>query len=738
MILTALYNTCGGVIYLTRYGPEFVNTRVVQMCKKRLLDMISHKTGLSSDLFSVVEISLSFETQTSWGALIVPPTTTSNLVSIEPGFWVDIDGDIQTTGQTAKQNAEKPKGVPSPLQQKVNTRDTGSTANNQEEETGVSSYMNSLPHEQPTSDDISAADSNDTANAVNYSSFHKLDWTNNKRDWEKYVTIKDVETNEILTSCDMLQPAVPMTVTPKRNQLQYMFHSEDDMNRVLDICKPEGNVPGFALACKSWHSVVSNNIIAKRPAGHICDILIVSEKVKIYFWVIVEDSDERNSVQAMEYLMATGRMIKHQLVRNWSHDKPQIFIKCGLSSTGGRTQISLEIESTEMQKHLHNFSHKNVDFQTLQHAVALVILSRESPLTRCASDQASILLSAKQAETLMKRAKVNYISGAAGSGKSFVAAEVYRLHGAERSVYLCTTKPFLEFLKFSGYRGTLIQCDSDLSAEINKRTFHKKTYIIIDDSHNFSCSESSMKKLFHLLKENREMALFVFADNYYQSFDRKRQQAMYDCIHNLTRQVLDDEPVTSRLTEVYRNTRKVVSFIQSAVQDIQLSHYEIACAHIGIGEGIECIKMGDVLANTPDNVLVQYLRSMLSSYDKSVIAVFLDTSQVPETIFQCRRILKMQMPEATFQSASDFPRTGIIVDSVDSFLGLDASLCIFILPSTSGEIDPERSLANPRYRVFLASRATHKAVFVVPQIDEHLVKQMKFDRFTVSIRKYKK
>ncbi len=281
-------------------------------------------------------------------------------------------------------------------------------------------------------------------------------------------------------------------------------------------------------------------------------------------------------------------------------------------------------------------------------------------------------------------------------------------------------------------KGTLIQCDNDFVTEIKMGTFENKTCIVIDDSHNLACSESSFNELFRLVKDNREVALFVFADNDYQSFDRERQRTIKRCIYDLTDQILDDEPVSSRLTEVYRNTRKVVSFIQSAVQGIQRSHYKIECAHIGDGDGIQCIKMVNILANIPANDLVQYIRSMLPFYEPFTIAVLMHNSHLPETISQCRSMLRTQMKDIKFHSAADFPRTGIIVDSVNSFIGLDASLCIFILPSTNIGKGSGWSLANPRYRVFLASRATHKAVFVVPQIDAHLVEQMKFDRFTVS------
>ncbi len=165
------------------------------------------------------------------------------------------------------------------------------------------------------------------------------------------------------------------------------------------------------------------------------------------------------------------------------------------------------------------------------------------------------------------------------------------------------------------------------------------------------------------------------------------------------------------------------------MESFEKSHYTIECSHSDDGDGVECIKVGNIWANTARNDLVRYIHSMLLYYEPPEIAVLLDNLQASKTIGQYRHLLEEHMPGTTFQSAADFPRRGIIVDSVDSFLGLDAPLCIFILPSTSGDVKTVRTLANPHYRAFLASRATHNAVFMVPEINAELAEHMKFDHF---------
>ncbi len=155
---------------------------------------------------------------------------------------------------------------------------------------------------------------------------------------------------------------------------------------------------------------------------------------------------------------------------------------------------SVATESLEMQERIMAFCKDGVTFGSLQRALPFVLLSKECPLTRLAGKQTAITLSAKQLEVLHNNDRVNYVYGPAGSGKSYTAALLCQMYGRDKSVYICTTMAFVEYLKFSGYKGTLIQGDEDLVREIKDGTFSDKQCIIIDDSHNFGCTKSSLKK----------------------------------------------------------------------------------------------------------------------------------------------------------------------------------------------------------------------------------------------------
>ncbi len=509
--------------------------------------------------------------------------------------------------------------------------------------------------------------------------------------------------------------------------------------------------PGFGIVCKTWKFHISNDEPELLPPGHICDILTVSQHGRVTLWVVCRHLDFTTQ---FEYLMTTGRMIKYQLVHHVVGDVLNICIECHLLFPNASASLCNAVrtanmdESLEMQGELWRVCDDPVNFESLRKVLAMVILSKESPLKRQVGDQITITLSQQQAELLLYNGRVNYVTGPAGSGKSYTAAFIYKMYGRDNSVYICTTKEFVEYLKFCGYVGTLVQSDRDLLGEIRDGAFQNKTCIIIDDCHNLACTKSSMKKLFKLLKDNRTMSLFVFADNDYQSFDRKRQQAMRNCIRELSLQVLGKEPHYAYLTAIYRNTQKVMSFVQCAIQDSYEEYQKIDCGNRETGDGVECIKMLNIWENVPDNDLVIYLRNtcMSDTYNPQDIAILLDPSYTKEQIEECRSILREHLPDGRIQCASVFPRRGIIVDSVGSFVGLDAALCVFILSTSHSHkmkssilqsllskrlTEPKVSIYNPHFKVFMATRATHKAVFVVQGLAAEIVSQFNFDKFEV-------
>ncbi len=389
------------------------------------------------------------------------------------------------------------------------------------------------------------------------------------------------------------------------------------------------------------------------------------------------------------------------------------------------------------QEYLSWFSSGEEEFDALQHALARMILSKESFLKRSIGKEIQMQLSAQQMAVILKTGKINYIQGPAGSGKTYCGFFLCKRVGKDKSLYFCTTEAFLKFLQHQdNCVPALIQNDRDLCETIENGLLDGMSCVIIDDSHNLNCTDESLMKLFELLarKENKSMCLYVFADNVYQSYDKKRRQAVYDSLYRCCRKMFGYCAWNQQnLTEVHRNTRKIVSFIQETTADSVAADAGIVCANQEDGDNVECITM-KAFNNEDDNELVQFIKETKkdllqlshNAYEPRTIAVLLNVQTGTWELLQtCRDILQRGLPSDIIQTAGDFPRKGIVLDSVDNFVGQDADVCIWVACSA------EECLEKAEYRAFLASRAIYRAVFVIPEFKQSIIEQMKFDQIKV-------
>ncbi len=583
-----------------------------------------------------------------------------------------------------------------------------------------------------------------TLTPVDFSTLHELNWGANKKNWDEILTESKISVDEIIAACDIWEPRLPMQITPDRDSMKHMFPSDGECMET--ICKLGTQTPGFAIASRSWASFLPDIGILQRPPDHVCDILTVAKgddldvpQANISLWVIVSGSSEQVIQMQIQYLFILGRTIKHQLSKK-IREASNLAIRCMLHSTDEEDNVRIEhtlrgLGVQVTQGFLSSVFHENGSFDDTRQGVALLLLSQGSTIKTCAGNQLSVKLSAKQAQTLLevKSMKVSYVSSAPGTGKTLCGLALYRDFGKERSIYICPSEPLRNYLRYNGCVATLVQNDEELYHQIKCGAFENKVCVIIDESHHLRCSKACLEELFVLMKRHR-MRLFVFADNAYQSFDRENQQQIQTYIYELSKKVLGHPPYEPIFTEIYRNTRKVVSFLQHAIADSDSDNddvLDITCGNAYEGEGIQCIAMENILDTHSDNGLVQYLKPLLdTTYQVTDIAVLLDSSYT-DNIDAIRHILQRHLPRVNTHSSTKFPREGITVDRVERFAGLDATLCIFLL-SVGRAITRDASIENPRYRVYLASRATQKAVFVVPRIAAGVVKHMKFDHFLVS------
>ena len=717
-LATSLCNSCGGVIFLT--APEGITQQEINFKKfKTQLFQVLTSVHICEDL----EIFEPHAGEKLWGMIVVKHSQKPlpyNFDITETVPCLDVRGRLQYKHVTARRSDtfEFLEGASS-LQ----------TSPSSEAEPDVPGLPSNYKVLQPT------------GLPAEFPILSELNWDKNKSNWQGILKESRTSIDNCVDACAIWEPKLPMQITPDRQSLRCLFPSDDVFNQTL--AKVETEVPGFAIANRSWLSLLPELDVTSLPPGHLCDILTVSADSDVCLWVIVSESGEQIVQQQIQYMFAVGRAIKHQIVKH-NRLAPNLTIRCMLHSTNSLHNDLVQNALTSsgiknMQAMLPSLLLERGKFKELQRGIALLLLARESSITNCVGHAMSVKLSSAQAQTLLKRKRITYISSPPGTGKTLCGISLYREYGRERAVYICTTQGLLHYLRYNGCYGILIRNDKDMLEHIKHGAFEDKQCVIIDESHHLKCSKLCFEKLFCILDTQR-MYLFVLADNAYQSLDSENQRQIVNSIFELSMKVLKEHPELLTFNDMFRNTRKVTSFVQHAMVDTKLPVEHLTCANRFDGNGVGCITMENLLLDNPNNSLVKYLRPLLiqinhlqdAMYQATDVAVLFDEEYPVNYIEKIRYILQTHIsPGITTQTSEDFPRYGIVVDRINTFIGLDAALCIFLLSSMGRT--PYLTLDNPRYRVFLASRATHQAVFVVPKIDAHIAQCMKFDYFGVSL-----
>ncbi len=579
-----------------------------------------------------------------------------------------------------------------------------------------------------------------------------LNWTDNKKNWMSNLKISDsADINLKDFTLDVLNPSTPMRFTPGQDAIWHLFPNEVHMQEVLDKVSRQ-NSDSFGLVLKQVASILPLHIDVCQPTHHICDILTISKDGNVCIWMIVKEH-ATGSLMAKDqytYMWTAGRMLKHQLYR---YGCPSLSLQCILYSVAEKTCHAFPqkdfanrdglrdwqaITAELSQECLSWLSPIEKEFDALQQALARMILSKESFLKRSIGKEIQMQLSAQQMAVILKTGKINYIQGPAGSGKTYCAFFLCERAGKDKSLYFCTTDAFLKFLQHQdNCVPALIKNDQDLCESIGNGLLSGKTCVIIDDSHNLNCSEKSLMELFEVLakKENKNMCLYIFTDNVYQSYDTERRERVYHSLYSCCQKVFSQfEWVQQNLTEVHRNTRKIVAFIQETTADSVTSFASIVCANKEDGDNVECITM-NAFNDEDNNELVQLIKAMkkdlfqlsANAYETRTIAVLLNVqADTQELLQRCKYILQKGLLSDIIQTAGEFPRKGIVLDSVENFMGQDADVCIWVACSGA------ECLEKAEYRAFLASRAIYRAVFVMPEFNQSIIQKMKFDQIKVS------
>ncbi len=409
-LLRALCNTCGGVIFLTT--PDGISQEEISFL--RFQTRFRQVLLTSGFLECLVETYEYYACNTLFWGIIVANKGHQRL-SYTLGrnaliFQIDVNRTVHCETMTV--NTSEVSEAPSLSEQSRMSFDV---------------HQDTLPADEFN---LSLGSDDSASYSPTWVDVDELTWDQNKSNWHAILKDADQSVENCVTSCDIWVPSSPMRLTPNKESLKYLFQSDTECIEMIENVKTE--VPGFAIASRSWLSFLPEVDVETRPTTHLCDILTVANDNSVRLWVIVSDSGENVIHTQIQYMLTVGRNIKHHILnKNLS---PNFTVRCKLYSTQAATNELIQkhkeyrvVQST--QKMLYPKFHEKGNFEGLQRGIASLLLSRQTSISNCVGEQISLTLSAKQVRTLLDRKKVTYVSSPPGTGKTLCGMSLYREFG---------------------------------------------------------------------------------------------------------------------------------------------------------------------------------------------------------------------------------------------------------------------------------------------------------------------
>ncbi len=279
-LLTSLRRGCGGVVYLVTDDTETVTQEIFQTYKERLYELIDKNVESFALSTKIIQLCSELDTYRSWASLLIKMSYSALKYSLveSKGIWIPITFEMDIFG---KMHTRPMSDIQSQGNMEIE-KSLVSTGHETESPTLLPTYsQENIPHQtNAETSSLSATEPltepmprDDIAvHQMDFSSIQRLNWSENKKDWQKFVKIKKVKTDDIAVQCPMWQPTQPMKTTPEKQSVRYLFGSEKSLEETISAVATKE--PGCAVVCRTWRFHISDiSVTEDLPPGHICDIL---------------------------------------------------------------------------------------------------------------------------------------------------------------------------------------------------------------------------------------------------------------------------------------------------------------------------------------------------------------------------------------------------------------------------------------------------------------------------------
>ena len=587
---------------------------------------------------------------------------------------------------------------------------------------------------------------------LNYPLPSVLSFTKHKKEWD--ANLRNTAINftynveQLAIRSSIFKCFSPMTWTPDLDTIIGSIPDHREHVKVfLELIQNRQTSNSFGIVTKFWLSNLQQNPKQRRPSQHMMDVFTVNEDGDIDLWSATA-GDESLQTQTWQYVLLSARITKRNILLSEPRgtDFSSLWISCHVYHiTGG--ECPRNMNATEVRELTELFHMPAERISVLKICMASVFLQIDTPVKNILGDEHSVILTANQMETVIA-ADVGifyYIEGPPGSGKTYLALYLCRKYS--NYLYICTTDAFKEFLIYQGLaesRIVVMKRSKDLRIIARKNKLSQIECCIIDDCHNVSFSKKVWLKLFSSVSSCK---CVIFGDSRYQYFkdDSKFYNALdymnlYCRGHNL-------HLTYKTLVDVHRNTKKIVSFIKANYdRDPKYpDHKLISSSHPEEGDDVEIRYFKDVFSREGRNSLFDFVESLTYPtidqrklpvpYQPRDIAILIDTKHQKRDKKKLQETFSQRLIDISVHDASTFPVRGYTIDTLDNFLGLDRKVCVLIAGKGVRQSREQigRSLANPRYRTFVSSRAISRMIFVVQsKLDTELMSSFNFVKPPVS------
>ena len=576
-----------------------------------------------------------------------------------------------------------------------------------------------------------------TVLAEAYQHYHSASWTKCSN-WTAFLT-KAVTDEHIIQGSQMseFQLLSPLNLVPSEEQMMSSYPS-DQVKAIVDALNIQyPDIPGVALTFSCWAEIfdLDQNIIP--PIDHVLDTIILLEDLSLEVWSSFSNAlSHSNRVQRKAYGFEICRIIKRYILKTSKHSTRHTAINLSIKSyifpMSTKTLHSFRTAGDSLYEHYESCLGRTegILLEMVLTRVVNCTVSKIVWLKNRTDNDITYHLTQQQCDAFLQfcNDRILMIEAAPGCGKSVMAAYICQRFGGPNKpgnvFYISPRKGFAAIVKHQGNAETYVAYDTITLKQailVIKQANYK--VIVVDDIQATSSSQCIWSRLLDTV-HGQKARLLLLMDSEYQDFHNSGScEALRFSMDKFCRKKHIPRKSSITLTRNLRNSQKVFSFLVAQIESHEdaSSLGEFTCGHDIEGDDVHIRVIDEPWKDSDDNGLIQLVTKLITQqsehrYEVKHIVLLIDDTD-PQTATKLRDIFSTHSAISTCQ-ASDIPHQGLVVDLVDEFIGMEASVCLVIFPPTN------RS-HNMKYRVFTASRGIMRTELVfMDDISADFVKTM--------------